>query len=190
MALNLSAQPAKTPPPVKGSGGTTSPRGSATGSKSLGAMRQGVHAQREEAVNGVFQLASYACVITGQHADAGAISLHGPNIARELASLADQNEQIAKGIDWLNKSGPYAGLIIAVMPFTLQVMANHKLLKAEHLAAVGVKDPELLANQIRADIARQRQEALMAAQLAEAQLAEAQGAMAAANGLAKENVPA
>src|ERR1700679_1838278 len=50
-----------------------------------------------------------------QYADAGAVSLHWPNIADEGAKLADPNEPVARGIDALCNFGPMAGLIGAVL---------------------------------------------------------------------------
>lgn len=138
-------------------------------------------AERQAAVDGIFQLAGFGCILTGQYADAGAIGKHGPPISLELAKIAEGNETVAKAIDWLNNTGPYAGLIIAALPLTLQILANHGTIKAEGLGAAGVVSPEALAAQAKAQVVKQQAEALAMQRAAEAELAQMQ-AEAAPNG--------
>lgn len=122
---------------------------------------------REEAANGIFQLAAFGCVVTKQYADAGAIANNGQAIAHEAAQLAETNEGVGRLLDYLMEAGPYAGLITAVMPLALQLMANHGLVKAELVAGAGVQSPQALEAQVKADMARQAHAALMAQQEAE-----------------------
>lgn len=157
MALDLSSAPA-------------APPRSSRAAKAQTAKTTGKTAQREEAANGVFQLLGFGCIVTRQYADAGAINLHGAPIAHELALLADKNESIGKGLDYIMDAGPYAGVIVAAMPLVLQVMANHGLIRADLVAGGGVVPPEALASQVRADMARQAAEALRAQQAAEQEL--------------------
>jgi hypothetical protein len=132
---------------------------------------------REEAINGVFQLGHFGLILARQYADAGALSMHGPAVSHEVAELANTNEKIAKTVDYFLEAGPYAGLITALMPLALQIMVNHKLVKAEHVAGGGVVTPEALAAQTKAAMLRQAQEAIQAQRDAEAELR----AMAAQN---------
>src|SRR5260370_23749011 len=75
--------------------------------------------QRKDAVDGIFQLVGLGCIITGQFADAGAITMHSPPISEEMSELAEKNAKIANALDTLLEVGPYAGLVAAVMPLVL-----------------------------------------------------------------------
>jgi hypothetical protein len=132
---------------------------------------------REDAINGVLQLGHFGLILARQYADAGALSMHGPAISHEVAELANTNEKIAKTVDYFLEAGPYAGLVTALMPFALQIMVNHKMVKAEHVAGGGVVTPEALEAQTKAAMLRQAQEAIRAQHEAEAELR----AMAAEN---------
>lgn len=129
--------------------------------------------RREYAVNGLFQLGSLGCVLLGQHADAGAISIHGPNIAHEVSDLASQNDQIANAVDKLLTVGPYAGLVGAVLPFFMQIAVNHGIIKADKLPAESdIVAPEVLEAQVKTALARQQMEAMQRQREAERELAE------------------
>lgn len=179
MALDLSSAP-KSPP--------RSARSQMTSEANERRALRGKTAAREEAANGIFQLAGFGCIILRQYADAGAINMHGANISREVAILADQNEGIARGLDYIMEAGPYAGLIVATMPLVLQLAANHGLIKAELVAGGGVVPPAALESQVKADMARQASEALKAQQEAETELALLASQMTAPDG--SESVPA
>lgn len=139
-------------------------------------------AAREEAANGIFQLVGFGLIVTRQYADAGAINMHGAPIAHELASLSEQNDGIAKGLDYLLEAGPYAGLITAVMPLALQLMANHGIVKAEMVAGGGVVPPESLTAEVKATMARQAAQAIQRQAQAEAELRDMVAAQAAQDG--------
>lgn len=141
--------------------------------------------QREEAVQGIFQIAGLGFIILGQYADAGAIDMHAPGIAHEAADLAQTNEGVAKGIDYLLQVGPYAGLIAVSMPLIMQLLVNHKVLPADKLSGANVVKPEVLESQVKTAMARQAMEAIKAQQEAERELAELQAEMMASqNGAA------
>lgn len=127
-------------------------------------------AQREEAVNGLFQMATFGCIMGKQFPDAGAIAKHGPNISHEVANLAETQPQVAKVVDYLTQAGPYAALITAVMPLALQLAANHKVIPADKLGMAGVVPPEMLQAEIQAELAQQQAEAMKRAQEAEQKL--------------------
>ena len=137
--------------------------------------------ERTVAVQGLFQLAGFGCIVAGWHADAGAIGEHSPAISQELAALADKNASVAKFIDSLTEAGPYAGLIVAVMPLTLQILANHGILKGD-MSAVGVKPPAILEAEVKTSLALKQAEVLRAQNDAETQLAQMRAEKADSNG--------
>lgn len=103
--------------------------------------------QRTEALNGLLQAGLAASVMVGNYADVGAISKHGPQIVPPIVSLAETNSTIAAGLDMILKAGPYSALLAAVLPFGLQIAANHGW-RTEALVKSGLADdPKLLAQE-------------------------------------------
>ena len=137
------------PPPVV--------RNATISSKSKTVKVSNVEADRTKALAGLGQLAQVPLLATKQYADAGAVSLYWPNVAKEIAVLADTNEQVAKLIDPLIQVGPYTALIAAVLPFVMQIAVNHKLVAA---GAMGTVPGESLAAQIETAMVQQELEAL------------------------------
>ena len=151
---------------------TAPPRSARSARQTPAAIKvNGKLAARHEAATGIFQLVGFGLIVTRQYADAGAIGMHSGPITDELVKLSESNEPVAKALDYLTEAGPYAGLIVAVMPLALQIMANHGLVKAELVGGAGVVPPAALESGVRADMARQAAEALRAQQAAEAELA-------------------
>lgn len=140
MALDLSRP--VTPPPAK----KQTPAAKNAQKRTAAKTRD-----REDAVNGLFQLSAVGLTMFGQTADAGAFALHGPNVARETAALADENAQVARVLDYITGVGPYAALLTAMMPLVLQLLANHKKVPAEVLSAFGVMSPDALEAKGRAE---------------------------------------
>lgn len=167
MALDLSTPPGgSTPPPRRGPG---RPKGSTSQAQTMKTKR----AEREEGLNGLFQIAAAGCLMGGQAADGAAIAEHGPNIAREAATLADTNEKIGKVLDYLGSVGPFAGLLATTMPLVLQVLVNHKRLPmVPVLQQMGVKDPAALEAQAKAAAMRQAIQAQREQQAAEQEFQE------------------
>jgi hypothetical protein len=92
-------------------------------------------------------------------ADAGALQIHWPNVARETASLADQDERIGKAIDYLVSAGPYAGLLTAVLPLGMQIAANHGRIDANAASGLGgVMPKEMLEAKVKADMEKAKAE--------------------------------
>lgn len=147
---------------------------------------------REEAANGVGQILAFGCMVAGQLADAGAIGLHWPNVAHEAAAIAETDEKMAKGLDYLLEVGPYGNLIVVVLPLVGQLLANHHIVKPEALAGAGVVHPEALEADVKAEMARRAMEAIRQQREAEAELRRMQAEMMAAqNGSeAPQNEPA
>lgn len=129
--------------------------------------------KRTEGLNGLGQLAQGLLLMTGQYADAAAVGMHFGGIASEVARIADSNETIAKPVDFLIEVGPYGALIQATIPFVLQILANHKVIKADALIGSNVVPPDVLDAQMKAQIMRTQ---ALAKREQMAALAEAQAA--------------
>jgi hypothetical protein len=145
-----------------------------------------IRKDRTEGVNGIFQLAGLGCIMMGQLHDAGAISIHGPAISNEIVTLAESDARIAKGVDALLQVGPYAGLVAAVMPLVLQLLANHKVVPADKLGGAGIQMPDALEMQVKTQMQLQALEIMRQRQAVEDELQMAQQewdmAQAARNG--------
>lgn len=120
--------------------------------------------QRQDAITGIGQLMQVPLMATRQYADAGAVGVYWPNIAKEVAELADSQEAIAKLIDPLIKIGPYTGLVAAVLPFLMQIGVNHGRIPA---GSMGTVPASTLAAQIETSIAHAELEALRSQMQAE-----------------------
>jgi hypothetical protein len=117
------------------------------------------HDAREQGLLGLGQIGQAICMMREWFADAGAIQIHWPNVARETASLADQDERIGKAIDYLVSAGPYAGLLTAVLPFGMQIAANHGRIDANAASGLGgVMPPDMLEARMKADMAKAKAE--------------------------------
>lgn len=134
---------------------------------------------REEAANGIGQLIGFGFMVTGQLADAGAVGMHWPAIAHELASVAETDEKMGKALDYLLEVGPYGNLIVVALPFIGQLLVNHKIVKPEALAGANVVPPEALEASMHAQMAETKMHAIRVRQEAEEQLARMQAEMAA-----------
>jgi hypothetical protein len=155
----------------------TSPRTTARGSTRAPVPEQKSQREiREEGLLGVGQALQGICVIAQQWADAGAIGMHVPRIAPELAKLADSYGFIATGVDLVIQVGPFGALLATGMPLVMQILANHKVIDATSIVGAGnVVPPEVLEAKMKADIMRQVAEAQreQAAAMRDAQEAQA-----------------
>lgn len=113
--------------------------------------------QRQEAVNGLGQLAQVPLLATKQYADAGAVGLYWPNIAKEIAELAESQPAIAGVIDPIMKVGPYTGLVAAMLPFFMQIAVNHGRVAP---GSMGTVPASTLEAQIKTSMAQAELEAL------------------------------
>lgn len=179
--------------PIDMSAAKAPPRRTSAGSKPrvLAPPAKTIRDMREEGLQGLGQLAQGILMMGQQYADAGAVGMHFPAVATELANLADQYEVIAKPIDILIQTGPFAALIAAGLPLVMQIAANHKLIDAERTIGSSVVPPEVLESQMKANISRmqaaamrERQEAIREAQQAESEMAQMMAEMT------RENQPA
>jgi hypothetical protein len=117
-----------------------------------------------EELTGLTQLA-WGVLATTSPADAGAVKLAGPGMVAAWNGLAQENAQIAKGIEWLTSGSAYGAVVMATAPLIFQVMANHGRVDPERVAALGVRDPAALAEMTHNDV-QAMTEAQMAAQAA------------------------
>jgi hypothetical protein len=152
----------------------TAPPRTSKAAQTAAKKASGKRQEREDAANGIGQLAAFGAIIVGYHADAGAIMKYGPGIAHELANIAENNAGMARSLDYLTEVGPYAGLITVTLPLVAQILANHNIAKAEHLAGLGVVHPDALAAKVKTDLARQAAQAMAEQRAAETELAEMQ----------------
>jgi hypothetical protein len=132
--------------------------------------------ERSQGLQGWAQILSIGCVAKGWYADAGAIGMHAENICDETARIADHDDKIAKGLDWLMMTGPYAALAGAVLPLALQLLVNHDRMNAP-MGMDGVVPKQALEAKVKAQVAKMQAEALKAQQEAEQELAEVQASM-------------
>jgi len=164
-----------TAPPMR----TTS---TSSGTKRASAPTQStVNKDRAEALAGLGQLAQVPLIATKQYADVGALSMYWPGVAKELANLADSQEQIAKLIDPLIQIGPYTGLITAVLPLIMQLGVNHGIMAP---GGMGTVPATTLSAQVETSMAQAELEALRVqlqaekeAQAVRAQIQESRVAM-------------
>jgi hypothetical protein len=98
--------------------------------------------------------------VGGWHADAGAIGQHAQNIATNFAKIAETNESMAAGIDWVNNSSPYFEVAMAVMPLAMQLAANHSKKFADRfVGTAGVQPPSVIAAEVKTELSRMQAEA-------------------------------
>lgn len=172
MPLDMSAA---TAPPKKSAGTRTSNRKAPAPLVTEPEPNASVN-RRAEGMNGIAQIVQAGCLMFGQYADAAAIGQFFPPISKELAQIAETNEAISKPIDFLIEIGPYGGLIAAVLPFGLQIAANHGWADASRLMGQGVVPPAVLDAQMKTQMMQMQAEALRAQN----------AAVAAANAAQKE----
>lgn len=152
----MTINPPVTPPPSKRNASSTPPK-KTTPPDNPDQTKQ----DREDAVNGMWTAATMFCMMGGQWADAGAISMHGPNISREAAALSMRYEKIGNALDALANVSPFANLLGATLPLIFQLAANHKMIPAAGIP--GIKDPGVLESQMRVEQQRMAMEYAKAA---------------------------
>jgi hypothetical protein len=127
--------------------------GKTTGSK-VTAASLGKTSEREEGLKGIGQIGTMVLIMTKNFADAGAVDMHFPAIAHEVAELAQENEKVATIVDRIIAVGPYAGLLTAVMPLALQLLVNHDRIQSSAAGMLGgkVMSKEALEAKVKAEI--------------------------------------
>jgi len=103
----------------------------------------------ETPVKGLLQLPAGMLAFAGMRqpvfaADAAAITIHTPNIARALDELAQERPEVAAVLDRVLQVGPYGVVIAAILPLFIQLFVNHEILPAGIMGTV--KPDVLIAN--------------------------------------------
>jgi len=114
---------------------------------------------REEGCNEFFQGLSYITATVGWYADSGTLSIHGPKMANKLAEISEDNENVAKAVDYICKGSPILELVLIFGTFALQIAANHKLVPADKFGDL-VQDPEMISAEVKTELMRQKTELL------------------------------
>jgi hypothetical protein len=134
---------------------------------------------RTAAVGGVFQLAGFAAMMTGNLADAGAVGKHAEPITAEIVKLAETDEKIASVVDKLANVGPYGALLTVLVPLVTQILVNHGRIQAgPAMAQMGVVPKAILESEVHMAMAEAELHAQLMQQEAEAQLARVKAALA------------
>ena len=153
--------------------------GSSTGGGSKNTIAlMGKAKERSEGLQGWAQIGSLVCISKGWFADAGAIGMHAPGLCDEAARLADDNEQVARVLDYLAMSGPYAALMGAALPLVMQLLVNHGKMPVP-AGVAGVMAPAALESQVKAEMMTMQAEMLKAEAQAKKALADAEAEIAA-----------
>jgi hypothetical protein len=108
----------------------------------------------ETPILGIFQVPAGVLAFAGMQkpvfaADAAAISIHSPGIAKALHDLGNERPEIAAILDRVLQVGPYGVLIAAVAPLVLQLLANHEAIPP---GAMGTVHPTQLIQQFLPDM--------------------------------------
>lgn len=170
----LSVNRDASPPPVARRG-PGRPKGSTNAPKTTGGNTE----RRAKGLKDLSGLGVGILVMTRQYADAGALTNHGDPIADEVAKLADQHEGVASVVDKMLESGPYAGLIAAVVPLAMQLAVNHGIIKGAPSMGGKVVPKEVLEAHVKGELDRQ---ATVQREAYEREIAAAREANAVANG--------
>ena len=160
MPIDMSAATTVKPPPRRSS------RGTAATSRTVAVVTASPREIREEGLNGLAQLGQGLLLVGKQYAQAATVGMHMPGINGEVARLADSNDTIAKGVDFLIKVGPYGALLNLVIPFVMQTAANYGFIDAKRATGSGIVPPEVLTAQMQADVMKMQTEAIRAQQAA------------------------
>jgi hypothetical protein len=118
-------------------------------------------------------------LMRGQFADAGAISQHGPKVAKELVLLGKQQEGVGKVLDLLAQAGPYTGIIFATLPLLAQLAVNHNRIDAAKVSGIpGVEPKAVLEKRVRTELEQEELRLLQEAKTAEDEVAKSRAALA------------
>ena len=116
---------------------------------------------RKAGVDGVLQLTAGVLVaFPATRADAAAVGMHAEPLSAAVVATAEQDDRFARALDKLLTTGPYAALVMAVVPLAVQIAANHRLVPAGFM---GTEDPAELRAQVDKSLAGQMQPAEAAA---------------------------
>ena len=138
---------------------------------------------------GNFAQVSHAVLLfMGQHAHAGAVSAHSPQMIPAYARAATKSDAFGRILDSMNKAaGPWMQPAFATLPFALQIGANLGLIQPN--AQLGVMPPQMLEAQAKlqaAELQRQAAEQVAQAQAEIERMQREQASAQSVNGQAQE----
>jgi hypothetical protein len=118
------------------------------------------HAARKEGLSEFFGALSMATVIVGWKADAGALAIYGAHASEEIATVADEYEQVGDAVDYLARGSIWVGLAAALLPLGMQLAVNHNLIKEKHVTNAGIHSPAELESIIDTQLAEREAQML------------------------------
>jgi len=112
--------------------------------------------ERSEGLQGYAAIGQAILIGTRQYADSGAIAIHFPKFADEIAKLAAIDERVAGWIDPIIQAGPATAAIAAALPLFMQIAVNHGWMKP---GGMGTVSRETLASKVELGIAQMQAQA-------------------------------
>lgn len=103
-----------------------------------------------ETDDGFFYYDGIAGLVSLVHqGDGMLIAAHGPNMAKAWADLADESPKVRQVLEMLMTGGAWGGVLMAMTPVVMGIMANHGLLtrdffgmNKEEGSTSGIQEPE------------------------------------------------
>ena len=137
-----------------------------------------------ETLGNLAQVSHVVLLFMGQHAHAGAVSAHTPQMIPAYARAATKSQAFGRLLDSANKAaGPWMEAAFDTLPFALQIGANLGLIQPN--AQLGVMPPQMLEAQAKlqaAELQRQAAEQVAQAQAEIERMQREQAAQQSANG--------
>jgi len=112
--------------------------------------------ERSEGLQGYAAIGQAVLIGVRQYADAGAIGIHFPKLADEVAKLAATDERVAGWIDPIIQAGPATAVIAAALPLVMQFAVNHGWMKP---GGMGTVSRETLSSKVELGIAQMQAQA-------------------------------
>lgn len=103
-----------------------------------------------ETDDGFFYYDGIAGLVSLAHqGDGMLIAAHGPNMAKAWSDLADESPKVRQVLEMLMTGGAWGGVLMAMTPVVMGIMANHGILTRDFLgmnkeedSTSGIQEPE------------------------------------------------
>jgi hypothetical protein len=118
------------------------------------------HTEHKNAIGETLGAASMILVMFGLKADAGAIAVYGESISQEVATVADDYDQVANAVDYLSRGSIWIGLITALAPLGMQIAGNHNLVPENMRKTAGLYSRETMVSIIDTQLAEREAQIL------------------------------
>lgn len=132
----------------------------AAAAKKAAASDQTRNEHREAGLKQGASFLSFGLIAAGLKADAGAINRFGPGMITAIVEVAETDDKLGEKLDMFADAGPWAKVFASGLPLLFQFAANHKVVKAEALAGVGIVKPETLEIETETMLMKQHAAAL------------------------------